>query len=278
MSSLKDKLLKIKEILEKGMKNGGIGGPGSVKSGASLPSLPKVGSTNNNSATASVGVAPKSKKNPIKSAEQTQNKDIKDIKMKEAQAAMSTQAIKSEMIKFDEHGQWSLEKMKDRETAVPGVSEMGIEARRATGKPSSETGYFAPSSPEVHRESARQIARQNLKDTKNIKPKLPKDNLTKSGYDGYTDSDNARRKANNMTESTGIHTMNRVKRYGGSGVDAANKQAQSAKLKSAKNHTHIKNGEGKVVDVVHSSGKKKGKSIFSDEKQKAIHLSDLNKV
>lgn len=243
MDSLKDKLLKLKESLSKGMKNGGIGGPGSVKAGASLPSLPKVGSTNNNSSTPSTGISQASKKNPVKSAEQTMNSDIKDRKIKEAQAAMKTPQLQKqgdylEIFKTDANGQWSLEKMKHRETAVPGVSEMGIEARRGTGKPSSETGYARVTSPDKHKETARQIARENLAETKSIKPKLPKD-VKKSGYKGYTESDNARRKANNLGEETGIHTMNRIKSYGGSGPNAAARQAAKDKAKSKKNPVKV---------------------------------------
>ena len=237
MSTLKHKLLKLKEVLEKGMKNGGIGGKGSVKSGAILPSLPKIGSVNNNSATPSTGISQGSKKDPMKQAEQTQNKDIKDIKMKEAQAHLKAPKG-TEMIKFDNNGQWSLEKMKDRETAVPGVSEMGIEARRGTGKPALETGYHRVTDADTHKETARQIARDNLAETKSIKPNFPKD-IKKSGYKGYTDTDNIKRKANNTTETTGIHTMNSIKQYGGSGPNAASKEAAEMKAKSKKNPVKV---------------------------------------
>lgn len=185
MSSLEDKLLKLKEILEKGMKNGGIGGPGAVKiKGAILPSInnlvPKVG---NNSATPSIGISQESKKNPIKQAQQTQNKDIKDIKMKEAQATLALkkdevapdgsnnrETYEKEFVKFDDNGQWSLDK---------------------------------------------------------------------SGYKGYSPEDNARRKANNLSESTGINSMNRIKQYGGSGPNAASREAAKMKAKSKKNPVKI---------------------------------------
>lgn len=174
MDSLEDKLLKLKEVLEKGMKNGGIGGPGAVKLGAMLPSVKDVTSAGkpagNNSATPSIGIKQPKKKNAKKQAEQTQNKDIKDIKMKEAQDALKN----SEVVKFEKNGQWSLTKMKDRETAVPGTSEMGIEARRGAGKPSLEAGYTRVNSPEKHKEAARSIARENIKESKSVKPKLPK--------------------------------------------------------------------------------------------------------
>lgn len=164
MDSLADKL----QSLKKGMMNAGLGGPGSVKAGAVMPSRPKSfklpGSTN--SATPSTGIpAPTSKKNPIKVAEQTHNKDIKDIKMKEAQSVLKV--IKSEeVIKIADNGQWSLEK---------------------------------------------------------------------SGYKGYTDADNVRRKANNIGEDTGIHSMNRIKKWGGSGANAADREAKEMRRKSKKN-------------------------------------------
>lgn len=164
--NLEKKLKELKELLEKNMSNKGLGGPGSIKAGAVLPSIntmtPKVG---NNSKTPSVNPAQPSKKNPVKQAEQVQNKDIKDIKMKEAQATLALKKDE-EVIKFDENGQWSLDK---------------------------------------------------------------------SGYKGYTDADNARRKANNLGEETGIHSMNRIKQYGGSGPNAAARDAAKMKAKSKKN-------------------------------------------
>lgn len=243
MDKLQDKLLKLKETLEKGMKNGGIGGPGSVKAGAALPSIPQPkASGSTNSSTPSVGQAPQSKKNPIKQAQQVQNPDVKDRKMQEAQSAMNvSKQDYLEIFKADNNGQWSIEKAyKDRETAVPGVSEMGIEARRGTGKDWRETGYMRSTDAKTHKENARDIARQNLKETKSVKPKLPDAKksdceVEKSGYKGYTPEDNARRKANNLSEGTGIKSMDRIKQYGGSGPNAAAKEAAKMKAKSKKN-------------------------------------------
>lgn len=245
MDKLKDKLLKLKEELEKSMKNSGLGGPGSVKAGAVLPSLKPVTSagkpTGNNSATPSIGISQPSKKDPMKQAQQIQNKDIKDIKMKEAQSAMKG----AEMIKFDDNGQWSIDKADDyktRETAVPGVSEMGIEARRGTGKPALETGYHRVTSPEKHKEMARQMAREQIEQTKRIKPKLVKEEdseIEKSGYEGYTESDNARRKMNNLSDESGIHSMNRIKRYGGSGPNAVAREVTEMKRKSKNNPVKV---------------------------------------
>lgn len=120
--SLREKL----EDLKKGMRNAGLGGAGSVKAGAVLPSINnKLSKPGHNSLATSIGipnVAPQSKKNPLKSAEQTQNKDIKDLKMKEAQAALKAKA--PQMIKFEKNGQWSLQKdyaskeLSDREQKV----------------------------------------------------------------------------------------------------------------------------------------------------------------
>ena len=59
--------------------------------------------------------------------------------------------------------------------------------------------------------------------------------IEKSGYKGYTEEDNARRKANNLSEGTGIRTMDRIKRYGGSGPSAAAKEAKEMNRKSKKN-------------------------------------------
>lgn len=481
MDSLKDKLLKLKETLTKGMKNGGIGGQGAVKAGASLPSLPqapKVGSTN--SATPSVGKAPAGKKNPVKQAQQTQNKDIKDIKIKEAQEHLKV----PEMVKYDDNGQWSLDKSdsdaqaklkrimgsqyqdekskkvaeqkakiksvmgpKYKSEAKPAKSktlrrkpgekkaiskddrkqkenQAKVEAKlkdpaykqaalvhnakkRITVREKNETYDNAvkehdpdhrppvaqkkrsstfieqfnrrkgaddkklinkekrgeikvvkktareemietlekakagdaialradlPSKParKAYTEDARAHAKRgdmkraeravnaakdtggsrmtspsekrSLKENKPTSPKKEVDDVTryerkaasdesfvkfeangqwsmqKSGYDGYTDKDNIKRKANNMSESTGIHTMNSIKQYGGSGADAAGKEAKKAFKMSAKNPTTLRGADGKATDVVHSSGRKKGKSVFESDEHKAQHLAELNKV
>lgn len=106
--SLVKKLILLKEALEKTMNNSGLGGPGSVKAGAVLPNKTfKVNKPGHNSMASKVkipSVAPESKKDPIKSIQQVQNKDIKDLKMKEAQAKFG------EVIKALPNGQWALDK------------------------------------------------------------------------------------------------------------------------------------------------------------------------
>lgn len=314
--SLEEKLLEIKDLLEKGMNNSGIGGVGAVKAGAVLPSISKLPKPGNASLAGKVkipGVAQPSKKNPIASAEQIHNKDIKDIKMKEAQAAFKMNGPKAinkaesnedlyhihkngyritsepmtlrdihekhggvkklesdgfrviqhkpEQIKLHKNGQWELDKSYDkRTTAMPGVSEMGIEVRRSNPE---DKSYSKVVSPEKHAETAKEIARQNIKETKEIKPKLVKSfeevsefikngdlvkarvalgsifDFAKSGYKGYTIADNVKRKANNTGETTGIHTMDSIKQYGGSGPNAAAREASEMRRKSKKNPVKI---------------------------------------
>jgi hypothetical protein len=94
--------------LKKGMMNSGLGGAGSVKAGAVLPNKVSIPKTSNNSAASKVkmpGIAPQSNKDPMRSIAQTQNKDIKDIKMKEAHAQFGGQVLK-----VKSNGQWDLEK------------------------------------------------------------------------------------------------------------------------------------------------------------------------
>jgi hypothetical protein len=168
--SLEDKLNRLKDMLSKGMSMGGLGGTGSVKDkGFVKPSIssPKPNALNQNTPKISTGISVESKKNPIKQAQQIHNKDIKDIKMKEAQAHLSGKS----MIKTDENGQWSL--------------------------------------------------------------------VEKSGYKGYTPEDNARRKANNVGEATGIQTMDSIKQYGGSGPSAAEREAREMRRKSKKNPVKV---------------------------------------
>lgn len=173
MEELEKKLRELKELLEKGMNNVGLGGAGSVKAGLVLPSLSKLPKSGNNSLAGKVKIpnaTPATKKSPVKSAEQTQNKDIKDLKMKEAQAALAAKPMVKEELSFAKNGQWSLDK---------------------------------------------------------------------SGYIGYTPEDNARRKANNTAETSGIKAMNSVKQYGGSGPDAAAREAAQMKAKSKKNPVKV---------------------------------------
>jgi hypothetical protein len=99
MEELEKKLKRLKELLEKGMQNAGIGGPGSVKAGMVLPSISKLPKPGHTSVAGKVKIpnaTPATKKNPIKSAEQTHNKDIKDIKMKEAHAQLKIKPMEKE--------------------------------------------------------------------------------------------------------------------------------------------------------------------------------------
>lgn len=166
MDKLEAKLLELKELLEKSMNNIGVGGAGKIKAGAVLPSinkLPKPGHVSVAGAVKIPGQAAAPKKNPLNVAEQTHNKDIKDIRMKEAQAELAMK--KNDEVTFAKNGQWSLDK---------------------------------------------------------------------SGYKGYTPEDNARRKAGNLPETTGVHSMDAIKKYGGSGPSAAAKEAKQMKAKSKK--------------------------------------------
>lgn len=94
------------------------------------------------------------------------------------------QMSEKEFLKFSAtgSGQWSICKGKDpmarRTTAVPGVSERGIEVRRASKKVPADklisNGYARVTSPEKHLDAAKQIASKELADTKAVKkPKLP---------------------------------------------------------------------------------------------------------
>jgi len=71
--------------------------------------------------------------------------------------------------------------------------------------------------------------------------------IAKSGYQGYTETDNIKRKSKNIGD-TEVKAMPRIKRYGGSGPSAATKEAKEMKAKSAKNpikysHKHPETGE-----------------------------------
>jgi hypothetical protein len=101
------------EYLEKGLNNAGLGG----MKGAVLPSQIKTQNNPGNNSLAGKtgipGITSPTVKDPMQQAQQIQNPDIKDMAMKEAQQKLvkpNQPTIKSEMIKFDTNGQWSLEK------------------------------------------------------------------------------------------------------------------------------------------------------------------------
>jgi len=94
MNHINDKIKKLEELI-KNLKS-------SVQSSAVLPSIkqPKLqGIKTPTSQTQIPNVAPQSKKNPVKQAEQIKNKDIKDMKMREAREALN----------INKSGQWSIE-------------------------------------------------------------------------------------------------------------------------------------------------------------------------
>ena len=87
-----DKLLAKLHEIKKSLK------PGTVEGGRNMPTIktpfdngPKTNSTTGTQKLK--GIGPGSKVNPVKQAEQVQNQDIKDIKMKEAQAALKVKPL-----------------------------------------------------------------------------------------------------------------------------------------------------------------------------------------
>ena len=137
------------------MKNGGLGGRGSIKAGAILPSLKAVTpNKNNNSATPSTGIAQASKKNPIKQVEQIQDKGTKNMKMKQVKSQL---AIKNEqeVVKYDDKGQWSIEK-----SNYKGYTPED-NARRKKNNLSEDTGIKAmPRIKQYSKQGANQLDRQ----------------------------------------------------------------------------------------------------------------------
>lgn len=248
---LSKKLAELKELLSKGMKNAGLGGPGSVKAGAVLPGISKLPKPGNNSLASKVGmpsVGQSSKKNPMKSAEQTQNKDIKDLKMKEAQAALKAKA--PEMVKFEKNGQWSIqvapEGSKNRESYQREFEKMeGDQYESAPDR----TIEGATTNETYGRGSDLNIASADR----------PGAGVEKSGYKGYDEKDNVRRKAKNLTTETGVKAMPRVKQYGTSASVQASREAAKDKAKSKKNPVKVMTGKD-IPQELRDKYEKKGKS------------------
>jgi len=245
MESLEDKLLRLKELLEKGMSNSGIGGKGAIKAGFSLPSLkpPSMPKPSNTSKAGKIGIpgtTTPTKTNPIKAAEQIHNKSLKDKKMKEAQGSMKP----IEMIKTDANGQWSLDKADLYNIHVKGhpitptshinsepLSLKDINEKHGGVKHLEANGHLLhkPILPEIPK--VKKSLSEKFEDVLEL--------LDKSGYKGYTPEDNARRKYKNIGETTGIHSLDAIKQYGGSGPSAAAREAKEMKAKSKKSPVKV---------------------------------------
>jgi len=232
---LSKQLTELKELI-KGMSNAGLGGAGSVKAGAVLPSINKLPKPGNNSVAGKVGipgVGQGSKTNPVKSAEQTHNKDIKDIKMKEAKAAMKAKA--PEMVKFEKNGQWSVVKMDQASDQYDDAPDHIID-----GTTTNQV---------VDRGSDVNVASANR----------PGADVQKSGYKGYDEKDNAKRKAKNLTTETGVKNMPRVKQYGNSASVQSRAMEAKYKAKNKKQPVTIMTGKD-IPQELRDKYEKKGKS------------------
>lgn len=120
MDKIKDKIDKLEELI-KGLK-------ANIQSAPVLPSIKqsklqgiKPPPVTNKMPSAP---APKGQKNPVKQAEQVQNKDIKDMKMREAREALKINKST---------GQWSLEKKE--EGSAPDMYHIHKDGMRITDKP-----------------------------------------------------------------------------------------------------------------------------------------------
>lgn len=118
--------------LKKAMNNSGIGGVGSVKAGAVLPNKvpkgPKIGHNSLASKVKIPSVTNQSKKDPMRSIQQIQNKDIKDLKMKEAAAALVP------VVKFEKNGQWSINKADDLPPPIPKEARSDKRTKASDGR------------------------------------------------------------------------------------------------------------------------------------------------
>lgn len=249
MDKLKDKLLKLKEELSKAMKNGGIGGPGAVKIGNMFPSikLSKPGD-NNNSATPSTGISQPSKKNPINQAQQIQNKDIKDMKMREAQAALSTQSI----VKFDANGQWSLDKGEttDKIQRTSHGARQPAYVRSVFGD-KAKTNKVVDSviTPEeqvkAQKDRAAEKKAKAEAEAAKRREQYRKEGVLKGDFSGRShekdsadEANMARRKKGNISH-TGIKGAPNVKKWGSQGAGAINRETAQLKRKSKKNPVKV---------------------------------------
>lgn len=246
--SLREKL----EDLKKGMRNGGLGGPGSVKAGAVAPSVtnnaPKPGNNSLSSKMGMPGTKQASKKNPIKSAEQIQNKDIKDLKMKEAQAALKAKNPQM-VVKFEKNGQWSMVKMEQ----------------------ASSMNYDDASDRVIDGSTVNQVHDRGT-DVNIASVDRPGATIHKSNYGPkkmglYSEADNIKRKESRTSEVREDVGQNKaVRQYTsapmGSAKSQANREAARDKAKSKKNPVkHMRGADipQELRDLYEKKGKPKNK-------------------
>lgn len=248
-SKVKKTLREKLEDLKKGMKQGGIGGAGSIKAGASLPSINKLSKPGHVSIagkTGIPGIGQPSKKNPIKSAEQTHNKDIKDIKMKEAQAAMGKKA--PQMIKFEKNGQWSF----------------------GTASSQAAVGYDDAPDSVIDGATVNEVEDRGS-DVNIASVSRPGANTAKSDYGPkkmklYNEMDNAKRKKTRTPDTVeNIGPNKAVRQYtsakGGTAQEQATRQAARDKAKSKNMPVKgPKDIDPKVMQALRDKYDKKGKS------------------
>jgi len=110
----------------------------------------------------------------------------------------------------------------------------------------------------------------SIKRTEQCIPLIDENNLNKSGYKGYTTADNIKRKSNNTSEESGIHSMNSIKQYGGSGVNALDRTVKELRRKSKKNPVK----EFSPEEIAALNVKKSEELIFSENGQWSLSKAE----
>lgn len=164
---------------------------------------------------------------------------------------------------------FSRDHLKDQETAVQGVSDRGIEARRGN---QGHIGYARVVSPEEHKQKARSYFRSIKNSQSTIKPNLPKSedvdqNLSKATPVGFHSKDKLRIKTKSGWEKI-------------SGFDAHNphKAAESAK-KSGKHDLHHAHSiaadhHDKEQEGINQAREKEGRPEGYNKKAYAHHYKE----
>ena len=152
-----DKKIKELEELIKGLK-------ANIESSSVLPSIKQSKlqgvKAPSSSATKLPGISPKSKKSPVKQAEQIKNADIKDMKMREAREALNVNKST---------GQWSIETLED--FGKPFRSE----AQRRWMWAAAERGEIPKDMPHRWAKETPKDKKLPYKVEKEEKPQVPKD-------------------------------------------------------------------------------------------------------
>jgi hypothetical protein len=167
---------------------------------------------------------------------------------------------KKETYSHDTNGQWAIKSDSDSPKRML-LNSARTQVAMARAK---KQNGMQPEEYKHHLDAAKQtlLHAKNLHtlqtdQTKTMDRKAACDEVAKmSNYKGYTEEDNAKRKAGNIAD-TDIKAMPRVKRWGGSGVSAAGTEAKKMKRLSSKQPVKTLGPDSPEAQAINAANKNK---------------------